>query len=63
MNIVYGHLSAGRRHNGCEDRCVDGCGWLALEQWLAGPVTKSDELADERFEQRKQALMRGDIPT
>jgi hypothetical protein len=63
MNIAYGHLSKDLRHAGCQDKCVDGCGWLALERWLEGPVTKSDELADERFERRKLALLRGDIPT
>lgn len=63
MSIVYGHLSKDLRHNGCAERCVEGCGWLALDQWLEGPVTTSDRLADEQFEQRKQALLRGDIPT
>lgn len=40
-----------------------GCGWLAIEEWLASPVTKSDQLADERLEQRIAALKRGDILT
>jgi hypothetical protein len=63
MSIVYGHLSKDLRHAGCDQRCVEGCGWLALDQWLAGPVTRSDQLADERLEQRKQALLRGEIPS
>lgn len=41
---------------------MQGCGWLALDEWLDGPVTKSDRLADERREQRLLALKRGEIP-
>lgn len=35
----------------------------AFDAWLNSPVTKSDQLADERREQRLHALQRGEIPT
>lgn len=39
-----------------------GCGWLALDDWLNGPVTKADRLADQRREQRLRALQGGETP-
>ena len=62
MTIVHGHLLKGRRHADCKDgRCATGCELLALDEWLLGPVTKSDRAADERRDERLQALMRGNI--
>jgi hypothetical protein len=63
LNIVHGHLSRDLRHaRDCTDRCVDGCGLLGFDEWLEGPVTKSDRLVDERKAERLQSLMRGEIP-
>jgi hypothetical protein len=47
----------------CAERCATGCGVVAFEEWLNGPVLESDRLADERKEERLQALLRGEVPT
>jgi hypothetical protein len=63
LNIAYGHLRARSQHGDCtQDKCVDGCGFLAFTDWLESPVLRSDELADERRQDRLAALMRGEVP-
>jgi hypothetical protein len=64
LNIAYEHLAAPLRHvEECAERCAEGCGHRVLEEWLSSPATRSDIEADERREQRLQALLRGEIPT
>lgn len=54
----------GRYHAaGCDKTCAEGCPVAVVEDWLASPVTEADQEADERKEQRLQALLRGEIPT
>jgi hypothetical protein len=45
-----------------QERCAAGCGFVAIDEWLDTPVTKSEQAADDRRTQRLQALMRGEIP-
>ena len=61
---MYVHLRNRQEHGqNCTERaCGDGCGFLALEGWLSAPLIAADVEADERLRQRREALMRGDIP-
>lgn len=64
LNIAYTHLLAGRLHaEKCTgDRCVRGCAFREFDEWLDGPVTDADILADRRRRERGAALLRGEIP-
>lgn len=42
---------------------MSGCEVLALERALGAPISDSERAADERREQRIEALKRGEIPT
>lgn len=63
LTVILGHLRDGRRHaEGCTDRrCVPGCGYRGLDEWLDGPVTRTDEQADAVKNRRLEALLRGGI--
>lgn len=63
------HLRGQRDHvEGCgEDRAgrwVDApkCGHRLLAEWLDGPLLPSDFQEHQRFTERREALMRGEVP-
>lgn len=57
FNVTDQHLRRGLRHaEKCRDRCVAGCGFAELDDWLEGPVTAAEAETDRRIKQRLAEL-------
>lgn len=57
-------LRANLRHaEKCKDRCVRGCGFAEFDDWLEGPITRSEIEAERRRKERLAALIGGQITT
>lgn len=57
LAVTYQHLRRGLRHaEKCRERCVVGCGFAELDDWLNGPVTRAEAEQDRRIKQRLTEL-------
>ncbi len=64
LNLVFAHLARNLEHDeDCNgEGCDPACAWRRFLEWLDAPLLPSDVREHERIRQRREALLRGEIP-
>ena len=61
LNLIYIHLRP-PHHPDCRQRCDRQCPRAQFHEWLEGPLPGRDQRMHRRFLERREALLRGEIP-